>query len=338
MEMGSGGLRGRFRFFGANKEAVASGGTGLAMFGGGRLWLQKSLNRKANFGRIVRALRNRNARRKKTSYWRIIDALDFKKILILWLGYILLFGLFFFALDIVSPQNGLRYVELGADVISFLNALYFSFVCATSTGFGDITPLGLSRTVAITEVVGGMLLFGLVISKLISFKQDMILDEIYEISLDEKVGGLRSRLYLFRSDLVKLIERIVEGQTFKRRVDGLWSSFDVLAENLRDIEKIICLPNGRRSEFLKTVGPLQLELILNSIVMSLDRVSELLTLVSEKEYNWRSEKNTKSLHGVLEIVNSIGKYYENSPTPEAIKNRVDELVRAGRELERQLGQ
>ncbi|MGC9310677.1 MAG: potassium channel family protein [Candidatus Aenigmatarchaeota archaeon] len=290
--------------------------------------------RKGNgLGAFARNVRKVAQIKERNSIWRFIDNLNFKKLFVLWIAYIFVFSAFFFFLDIYFPGNGLKNAETGYDAISFLNSAYFSFVCATSTGFGDITPLGLSRTVAIVDVIGGMLIFGLVISKLVSFKQDMILDEIYEISLDEKVGALRSRLYLFRSDAGKLTERIAEGQSYKRRVDGLWILTDSLRENLEDIGKIVCFPNGRKSEFLKSVGPLQLELVLNSISMSLARLTELLAAIDGQQCDWRSKKNTESVSGVLSAAGEICGCIGSKQAPDTIKERLNEIAKAAKELE-----
>jgi hypothetical protein len=296
----------------------------------------KKLRKGRGYKAFVENLRKVSQNRSKKSHWKYIDALDFKKIFILWIAYIFAFSAVFFFLDVYHPEHGLKNVDIGYDAVSFLNAVYFSFVCATSTGFGDITPIGISRTVAIIEVIGGMIIFGLVISKLISFKQDLILNEIYEISLDGKISGLRSSLYLFKVDLSKLIERVSEGQGFKRRADQLYLLTDTLKETIMDIEKVVCFPNGRRSDFLKSVGPIQLELLINSITTSLDRLSELLRQIDEKQYSWRGEKNVRSIGAVCEIVGEICGYLGNNGTSESIKGRVAELEKSKKELEKQL--
>ena len=41
-----------------------------------------------------------------------------------------------------------------------MTALYFSFVTATSVGYGDVVPMGVIRIVAIAEAITGLLIFG----------------------------------------------------------------------------------------------------------------------------------------------------------------------------------
>src|SRR3989338_6930496 len=121
-----------------------------------------------------------------------IDKLKFIHILILWVFIIMSFGMAYYFL---ANVNSFLYYNLDQSPITrVIDAVYFSFVAATTTGFGDIIPMGVFKIVSIIEVIFGLLLLALVTSKLVSIKQDMILDEIYESSLNEKINRLRSSL------------------------------------------------------------------------------------------------------------------------------------------------
>ena len=103
-----------------------------------------------------------------------LDKIKFYQILLFWFFLIFLFGvIYYFFLG-----------RLGADLVSTVSkqpitkatdAVYFSFITATSTGFGDIIPIGFFKVMAIAEVTLGLLLLALVTSKLVSIKQDIIL-------------------------------------------------------------------------------------------------------------------------------------------------------------------
>ena len=62
------------------------------------------------------------------------------------------------------------------------------------------------------EAVSGLILFGILISKLVSSKQEIILEEVYDMSYEEKMNRLRSGLYLFRSDANKVIDKVLMKQ------------------------------------------------------------------------------------------------------------------------------
>jgi hypothetical protein len=65
-----------------------------------------------------------------------------------------IFGMFFFLL-LLWPDCGRL---LGQDTIHFLDYIYFSAMCYTTVGFGDISPLGPIRFLAATEALTGLVL------------------------------------------------------------------------------------------------------------------------------------------------------------------------------------
>ena len=109
--------------------------------------------------------------------------------------------MYFFLANI--PGNSLN---VGGKVIfpdneGFVNSLYFSFITATSLGYGDVVPIGISKFLAGFEVIIGLIVYGVLISKLVGVKQEVLLEEVYNISYEEIIDRLRSGLYLFRSDI-----------------------------------------------------------------------------------------------------------------------------------------
>jgi len=69
---------------------------------------------------------------------------------------------------------------------------------------------GFFKLISIFEVVFGLLLLAFVTSKLVSIKQDVILNEIYDISFNERLSMVRSSLLLFRQSLSRMMEKIEE--------------------------------------------------------------------------------------------------------------------------------
>lgn len=267
--------------------------------------------------------------------WKIIDSLSFKKIFILWIALIMAFGLLFYLTHRVSPGNGLTGSGPGSG--SLMNAIYFSFITATSTGFGDITPVGLSRVISIIEVISTLVIFSVVISKLVSFKQNIILDEIYEVSIDEKVSGLRSALYLSRSDIGRITDRlIVDGRISRVSAESLWTIINVMHENMMEIRKVICPPYNRKSEFIKRVDNFQVELIINGMTISVRKVNDLLIQLNSVPYNWRSGKNLESIGAILSTLDSIIAYHALGSPSGTITKRIGEMRAAMEELRKTL--
>lgn len=253
---------------------------------------------------------------KKVSSW--IDNLTFFRIFFIWTTIILLFGVVYFIFS--SVRSYLYFSRSGAPIKSLLDHIYFSFITATSTGYGDIIPIGFFKILAILEVVFGLLLLAFVTSKLISIKQDVILNELYEISFNERISRLRSSLLLFRQNINRLMNRAEEVSIRKREVHEIYTHLSSLEDILNEIFGMMEKPEEKG--FTKVIDPLNTELIFISIIQSFERFSELITLFNQNGLEWRRDITIQlinkciSLNGLLfEKLNSSKKLAE--------KNRID---------------
>lgn len=145
---------------------------------------------------------------------RFIDALADQSVgglFRLWIEIVAIGGVAFWALDWL-PAHALQ-TNGGAvrpDVSGFLSALYFSAVTATSVGYGDIVPIGFARVLAIVESVAGLIIFGCVISKFVSRRQEQVIGEIHRIAFEDRLGRVRTNLHLVRTE-VQATSRLCEG-------------------------------------------------------------------------------------------------------------------------------
>lgn len=276
-------------------------------------------------------------RREMPAVWKLLDEMSFKKLFSIWFSLIIAFGFVFFLVNSASPGNGLKGLAASSGADSLLNSVYFSFITATSTGFGDITPIGISKLIAIIEVVNTLILFSVFVSKLVSFKQDVILNEIYDIALDEKVNSLRSALYVSASDIGRVTDRlIIEGKISKMRVESLWTMINVLHENMMEIGMLICPPNAQKSEFIKNIDSLHIELIISGVTISLGKITELLEELDSIPYNWRFVKNVESLKRIISAAEGIRKYYSIFGGRSSLGSRIEEMQEATEDLKKKV--
>lgn len=120
----------------------------------------------------------------------------------IWLGMVLGLGTLYWLLT-PSILGGL--LEAGEpisfDLHGLVTAIYFSFVTATSIGFGDVVPVGVVRALAVLEGATGLLIFGCIVSKLVSRRQDELAEDTHRITFEERLGRVRTNLHLVLSDL-----------------------------------------------------------------------------------------------------------------------------------------
>jgi potassium channel LctB len=145
------------------------------------------------------------------SWLEALANFSLERLIAIWLGMILVFGLIYWAAGIgmgMGLQAGSSAVK--ADLQGLVTAIYFSFVTALSIGYGDVVPLGVFRIVAIIEGAAGLLIFGCVISKLVSRRQEELTEEIHRTTFEDRLDRVRTNLHLVFSDLGSVQQLQVE--------------------------------------------------------------------------------------------------------------------------------
>jgi potassium channel LctB len=135
----------------------------------------------------------------------LIDRLSTFQLFLLWIGTVLLCGFGYWLVALIG-EHGLAEAgsPVGADVRGLASALYFSFVTATSVGYGDIVPVGVARAIAVAEAVAALLIFGAVVAKFVSHRQDELVREIHRITFDERFDRVQSNLHIVISELLSI--------------------------------------------------------------------------------------------------------------------------------------
>ncbi len=257
------------------------------------------------------------------------DKVTFTRILLIWVFIIVFFGgLYFYTSNNFSY---LWYARLGRQVNSLQDSIYFSFVTATTTGFGDITPVGYFKMIAIFEVIMGLLLLAVVTSKLVSIKQNTILNEVYDLSFTEKVNRLRSSFLLFRQNLGRVMVRIDEGNIRNREVNDIYIHISSLEDSLSEV--ISLYGRSDTNHFRKNVDPVNTELILSSAIHSFEKLNELLTMMNQHHLEWRREITVKLILHTMSLNDQLlGKLVESGALIEStardFKARCNEIMNA----------
>lgn len=84
--------------------------------------------------------------------------------------------------------------ELGPTKVNFLDCLYFSLVTIATLGYGDFRPESFGRLVANVEVVCGIILMGVFVSRLVSRQQDRLTKRLVRGQLNVEIQNFRDQL------------------------------------------------------------------------------------------------------------------------------------------------
>lgn len=136
------------------------------------------------------------------SWLEILANWPLERLVGFWLGMIVVFGGIYWLAGI-GMGWGLQAgnAEVKPDLSGLGTAIYFSFVTALSIGYGDVIPLGALRILAVIEGIAGLLIFGCVISKLVSRRQEELTEEIHRTTFEDRLDRVRTNLHLVFSDL-----------------------------------------------------------------------------------------------------------------------------------------
>ncbi len=182
-------------------------------------------------------------RRREKSMLDLVQQRSALQLFLLWIGMVLLSGVAYWLLTLAG-EHGL--VEagspLGADFKGFADALYFSFVTATSVGYGDIVPVGIARVIAVAEAVAALLIFGAVIAKFVSHRQDEMMSEIHRVTFEERLDRVQTNLHMVISELLSITALCEDNASLNGISTRLDSSTLILFGEMRSIHDLLYQP------------------------------------------------------------------------------------------------
>jgi hypothetical protein len=171
--------------------------------------------------------------------------------------------------------------------------IYFSFVTATSIGFGDLLPLGPARVLAVVEGTAGLLLFGSVVTKLVSNRQKQAIEEIHLQTFESRRGRVQTNLHMVLSELQFVSTEFENhGMSQDRLLSRVESAAMVLTGEIKTIHDLLYCPQQIPEEAV-------FKTILANLVSCL---SELKVLVDELQ---NEAGVSPMLNGVLSTIRSL---------------------------------
>jgi len=205
---------------------------------------------------------------------RLIDALVLHRsvagLLGIWVATVVGFGVVYWVADLAGLAWLDGDVGGSGSLTDLANAIYFSFVTALTIGYGDIVPLGPARVLAIIEGASGLLIFGLVISKLVSRRQEELLEDTHRIAFEQRLGRVRTSLHLVLSELQTIVtmcaDESVEAPRLRTRAESTVAIFE---GELRTVHDLLYRPEQMADEQ-------SLESILAGLAASLEVLNELM--------------------------------------------------------------
>jgi hypothetical protein len=180
----------------------------------------------------------------------VIDSLSTAGVFAIWLALILVCAIVYwfsgFGGHPALTEGG---TSVAADRAGLWTAIYFSFVTATSVGYGDVLPVGAARILAVAEAAGGLMIFGLLVAKFVSHRQDMLVRQIHGVTFEERLDRLQTNLHLVVSELLAIGAALDDGAPRTPRIGWrLESTTLVFVGELRAIHHLLYAPQEAPDE------------------------------------------------------------------------------------------
>lgn len=195
------------------------------------------------------------------------------QLFLIWIGTILLSGTCFW-LGALLGDHGLVEgdLPLGADFKGFVSALYFSFVTATSIGYGDIVPVGAGRVIAVAEAIIGLLIFGAVVAKFVSHRQEELVKEIHRVTFEERLDRVETNLHMVISEILSVTAMCEAKAPLNRITTRLESAVILFSGELRTTRDLLYQPR-------LTVEEGVLAAILATLASAMNVLADLLAML-----------------------------------------------------------
>jgi ion channel len=216
---------------------------------------------------------------------------------------------------------------IGTGVRGLLAAFYFSSVTATSVGYGDIVPQGAARLISAVEAVAGLVIFGCVVSKFVSRRQEELIGEIHHIAFEERLGRVRTNLLLVRAEL-QATARLCEGveMTPPEALARVESAAMVFVGEMHAVHDLLYHPRNAPDESV-------LEAILSGLTSVFREFNDLMACV-QAQRGQRSPALAGSIRTMARLANEIcGDCVPREFAP-SLRNWMDQIQRMAGEVER----
>ncbi|HJU11527.1 MAG TPA: potassium channel family protein [Candidatus Binataceae bacterium] len=180
----------------------------------------------------------------------LFDSLSTARLFLIWLAVIVACGCAYWLIDVSSGPGLIEAgTHVGKGLGGFATAIYFSFITATSVGYGDVLPIGATRILAVTEAVAGLLIFGLLIAKFVSYRQDMLVREIHSVTFEERLDRVQTNLHLVVSELLAISALCDDGTSrVERLAPRLETTTLVFTSELYAIHELLYNPKRAPNE------------------------------------------------------------------------------------------
>jgi hypothetical protein len=187
-------------------------------------------------------------------------------------------------------------------------------------------PSSIARVLAVCEGIAGLILFGCVVSKFVSRRQEELIGQIHRIAFEDRLGRVRTNLLLVRTEL-QATSRLCEGSEIPppEAVARVESAAMVFVGELHAVHDLLYRPQDTPEDSV-------LEAILAGLASVFREFNELLSCVQAQRAE-RPPALTASVNTMSRLAREIcGDCVPREFAP-ALRTWMDQIQRMATEVE-----
>lgn len=241
-----------------------------------------------------------------------VTTLSYGTLFEIWAGMALVYGLAYFGLSYMGDgTQGPTHLSELTFWPRLFDSIYFSVITATSTGYGDIAPQGISKVLSGIQSISALFVFAVFVTKLVSHQQDVTLMEIHKLTFEDVFHNTREGFYICRRDFDHMIREAEETGTL---TDETWENLEIAFKQLQTIFEEI--PDFYKNDVHSyTIDEKREQLLLEAAHRTLHRINQLIDVLNEQNIDWTAHAPTmRELHALVLVLHDITPVWkERSP-------------------------
>ena len=246
-----------------------------------------------------------------------LTKLNYSKLFAIWASMVFIFAFLYFFLSFIgNGEHGPSQIHEMDAWHRFYNALYYSVITATSTGYGDITPHGISKIVASLQSISALMVFAVFVTKLVSHQQEMTLNEVHRLTFEDVFHNTREGMFIARKDFDHIIGSLNDGHGMS---NDDWENLIIAYRQLQTLFEEI--PDFYQNEIHRyTIDQKREDLLLEASHRTLHRINQLMDVMSKYSVDWVShEASMKELKELVRIVSDVTPIWKERSPYEAME-------------------
>lgn len=241
-----------------------------------------------------------------------------------WIAMIFLFAAAYLGSTYIpGGEHGIHGIEKFSLIRQITDSIYFSAITSTTVGYGDLTPIGIAKLFAAIQGFLGFFGVGLLTAKIVSHKQDIVLNHMQKVSFDSFFRDMKEDLFIVRRDFDAIMKEARKGAISEKSLQNVSTGCSTCEMLIEEIPLFYTV-----EQELYTIDAKREMLLLDALQRTISQLEKLVGLMTKNAMTGEPLEQLRIL--VKTIEDTLVTWNEKSPYGqeaafEALKNECGKL-------------